>query len=59
VYKGLVPEGSWVFSEIEIWGLPKLVTIPLMSTGGVSEIRMARLMEKRAVSALMRALPGR
>lgn len=59
VYTGLVPEGSWVFNEIEIWGLPKLVTVPLMSAGEPSEVKMARLMEKRAVSALMRSWPGR
>lgn len=59
VYTGLVPEGSWVFNEIEIWGLPKLVTVPMMPTGEESEGKMARLMEKRAVSALLRSWPGR
>lgn len=59
VYTGLVPEGSWVFNDIEIWGLPKLVTVPFMGPSESSEAKMARLMEKRAVSALMRSWPGR
>jgi 2'-5' RNA ligase len=28
-YEGLVPDGAWEFSSIEIWGLPKVHEIPL------------------------------
>jgi len=28
-YKGTIPRADWVFSGLEIWGLPSVVTVPL------------------------------
>ena len=33
-YKGPTPQGSWDFSNIEIWGLPKLHVIPFTQDSG-------------------------
>ena len=69
-WKGKAPEGSWSFSSIELWGLPKKHDIPFATslpaeldpltpayakiTPEIGERRMARIMEKRANSALLR-----
>ena len=54
-----VPTGSWAFTEIEIWGLPKLHVVPfggfVPSTGKVAS-RYMESMEHRTSVALMKFL---
>jgi len=57
VYKGDVPQGDWEFDNIEVWGLPKLQTIPF---GSATANRVASThlseMTDQASRALMKFL---
>lgn len=51
-YGGVVPSGSWAFDCIEIWGLPKMISIPF----GEAPVKVARMFMAESTHAQSIAL---